>query len=74
VDLIVGDHELALEFTAAKRIRTTDPQEMRVLLAEPSVGRAIVVSRKTNPHTTDVRIDILPWRTFRRMLWGGALA
>jgi uncharacterized protein len=73
VDLIVGDLDLAVEFKAAKRVRETDLQGMRVLCDEHRVGRSIVVSREERPRTTEDRIEILPWRDFCAMLWSGEL-
>lgn len=73
VDAIVGDMELAVEFKAAKTVRDRDLQGLRALAEEHDPGRRVVVSRESRPRRTGDGIDILPWRAFCELLWGGEL-
>jgi predicted AAA+ superfamily ATPase len=73
VDLVVGDLDLALEFKSFQRVRDSDLKGLRALLDEHTVGRCIVVSRESRPRKTEDGIEILPWRSFSKLLWTGEL-
>ncbi len=73
VDTIVGNMELAIEFKAAKTVRERDLRGLRALADEQTIRRKIVVSREVRARRTTDGVDLLPWRQFCKLLWGGEL-
>lgn len=72
VDFIIGDHT-ALEVKAKKNLSPTDIKSLRMLAEEGKLKRYLCVSME--PRRRKVGdIDILPYREFLDLLWGGALA
>jgi predicted AAA+ superfamily ATPase len=73
VDLIVGDLDVAIECKSTRDVRATDLKGLRALKDEHAPRRSLVVSRVDDPRMTDDGIEIVPWREFCRLLWGGTL-
>jgi predicted AAA+ superfamily ATPase len=73
VDYILGDAQVAIEVKSSDSIRSRHLKGMRAFKQEFKPGRCIVVSMEPQPRRTEDGIDILPWRSFLEMLWGGEM-
>ncbi|MBI4585729.1 MAG: ATP-binding protein [Planctomycetes bacterium] len=73
VDLIIGDMEAALEFKAKKLVDARDLRNLKALLEEHQVKKAIAVSLEERPRRLQNGILVLPWAAFCKKLWDGDL-
>jgi predicted AAA+ superfamily ATPase len=72
VDFILGDLDVAIEVKGG-RVHEGDFSGLRALGQEHRVRRSIVVSLEREPRTAQGGIEVLPWETFLRQLWGAEL-
>jgi predicted AAA+ superfamily ATPase len=72
VDFVLGKGEIAIEVKGSSRINNTDLKPLKAFIQEYNPGKALVVCNEHNPRIHD-KIQILPWREFLNMLWGGTL-
>jgi uncharacterized protein len=73
VDFILGDLDVAIEVKGARRVHEGDVRGLRALAEEHRVKRSIIISLERQPRTLETGIEVLPWETFVRRLWDGAL-
>lgn len=73
VDFIVNDMQVAIEAKASRRVTSDHLKGLRQLQLDHNVGRRILVSLEPKRRTTDDGIEILPARTFARLLTEGRL-
>ncbi|UCH19788.1 MAG: AAA family ATPase, partial [Deltaproteobacteria bacterium] len=71
VDLILGDHEIAIEIKSADLINATHLKGLRKFREEYSVRRSVLLSLEPTPRKTEDQIEILPWQVFLERLWQG---
>ena len=69
VDLVLGDHEVAIEIKSAATTRSRHLRGMRAFKEEYAARHYIVVSMDSAPRKTEDGIEILPWRIFLERLW-----
>ncbi len=72
VDLIVGNLELALEFSSSRLVSPEKTKGLRALREEHRVRRAVVVSLDPTPRELPGGILVLPWKEFCTGLWQGS--
>jgi predicted AAA+ superfamily ATPase len=72
VDFILGNHEVAIEVKASKKIGHQHCQGINAFCEEYSTRKNIVVSLDPKPRLVD-KIHILPWQTFLDNLWAGEI-
>lgn len=73
VDLILGEMDLVLDFKPAIQVRNADLKGLRALLEEYPVSRAMLVSRDFTDRRTQEGIELIHWKNFCSLLWGGGL-
>lgn len=73
VDFIIDKGKIAIEVKGAKRIDRNDLKSMRIFIDEHSPKRAIVISQEPRMRVTENGIEIVPWRSFLKMLWDGKI-
>ena len=71
VDLVVGDLDLALEFTSSRLVRPEKAKGLQALMGEHRVRRAVIVSLDPSPRKLPGGILVLPWKEFCSGLWQG---
>jgi predicted AAA+ superfamily ATPase len=71
VDLILGDHEAAIEIKSTAQPGDNQLKGLRAFREDFTVRKAILVCTAPRPRTTADGIDILPWEVFLQRLWGG---
>ncbi|MDO8494859.1 MAG: AAA family ATPase [Deltaproteobacteria bacterium] len=72
VDFILGDHEIAIEVKGTSEATSHHCKGLKAFTEEYTTKRRIVVSCDKNPRKFG-SIEILPWRNFLQMLWGGEI-
>lgn len=73
VDLIIGDLNVALEFKSAIKIRPSHLKGIRAFAEENTAKRVIVISRDEDERLVEGVIELMHWRKFCRLLWGGEI-
>ena len=73
VDLILGDHEVAIEIKSTAQPGDNQLKGLRAFKEDFAVKKAILVCSAPRPRTTADGIDILPWEIFLQRLWSGAI-
>ncbi|HEY9783903.1 MAG TPA: DUF4143 domain-containing protein [Candidatus Obscuribacterales bacterium] len=74
VDFIVNDMEFAIEAKASTRLTTKQLRGLQELARDhPEIKRRIVVCLESRPRKTEDGIEILPYATFAKLLWGNEL-
>jgi predicted AAA+ superfamily ATPase len=74
VDFIAGDMQVAIEAKSARRIDDDDLKGLRELARDHTrIQRRLIVCLEDRARRTDDGIEILPWRRFADLLWGGEL-
>jgi uncharacterized protein len=73
VDMVLGDHEVAIEIKAATQTRQRHLKGLRAFKEEYKARSFILVSLDPSPRLTDDGILILPWEEFLKRLWGGEI-
>ncbi|MCF8053032.1 MAG: DUF4143 domain-containing protein [Desulfobacterales bacterium] len=74
VDFIVNNMDLAIEVKAVANVRANHLKGLRTLLDDhPEVKGRLVVCLEPKFRRTDDGIEILPVKTFIKMLWAGEL-
>ena len=71
VDFILGDHDVAVEAKATDHAVSFHLKGLRQFREEYQTRRSILVSLDARPRMTEDGIEILPWKNFLEMLWGG---
>jgi predicted AAA+ superfamily ATPase len=71
VDLVLGDHEIAIEVKSTESATQTHLTGLRRFKEEYSARRSILVSMDPRPRKTADQIEIFPWQTFLEELWQG---
>jgi predicted AAA+ superfamily ATPase len=71
VDFIL-DENIAIEVKGKSRLSKDDFKGMRALQAEKAMKSYIIVSLESVPRDVD-GICVMPWETFLKDLWAGAL-
>jgi len=72
VDFIINTMEVAIEVKASPRISSTHLKGLRALKEDhPYIQRRMVVCLEKKPRITNDKIEILPAKTFARILWEG---
>jgi predicted AAA+ superfamily ATPase len=73
VDLVLGDHEIAVEAKSADITKPRHLKGLRAFREDFTTARSIVVSLDPRPRKTDDGVEILPWRLFLDRLWDGEI-
>jgi len=73
VDLILGDHEVAIEIKSTAQPGDNQLKGLRAFKEDFAVKKAILVCSAPRPRTTADGIDILPWEIFLQRLWSGVI-
>ena len=73
VDMVLGDHEIAIEIKAAKQVKERHLKGLRAFKEEYRARSYILVSLDPNPRLTSDGILILPWEDFLKRLWQGEI-
>jgi uncharacterized protein len=74
VDFLVNHIDCAIEAKAVGRVRADHSKGLRLLREEhPETKRCLVVSLDPACRRTEEGIDLVDWREFIRLLWGGEL-
>ena len=73
VDLILGDHEIAIEIKAANQVKERHLKGLRAFKEEYKAKNYILVSLDPKPRLTSDGILILPWEEFLKRLWQGEI-
>ncbi len=71
VDFVLGDLDVAIEVKGGARVHDGDLTGLRALTEEHRVRRAVVVALERERRKVDGGIEVLPWKRFLEMLWGG---
>ena len=71
VDLVLGDHEVAIEIKATTQTRSRHLKGLRAFKEEYKAEKYILVSLDPSPRLTEDGILILPWEEFLERLWSG---
>ena len=71
VDLVLGDHEVAIEIKATTQTRSRHLKGLRAFKEEYKAEKYILVSLDPSPRLTEDGILILPWEEFLKRLWSG---
>lgn len=74
VDFVLGDMEAAIEVKSTERVHSGHLKGLCSLVADyPRTKRRIVVCREPRARKTNDGIEIMPAKTFVRVLWGGEI-
>ena len=73
VDFLLGDKEVAVEIKSSSRVHEGDIRPMISLMEDGPVKKCIVVCLEKEPRMIHKGIQVLPWKLFLDLLWGGAL-
>ena len=73
IDLIVNDFEVAIEIKSATTINNRHLKNLRTLMRNVKVKRAVLVSSDAPMQKTEDGIDIFPFDRFVDVLWAGEL-
>lgn len=73
VDLVLGDHEVAIEIKSSAMVQDRHLKGIRAFMEEYTAKRYIVVSLDPKARRTHDGIDILPWELFLKRLWNGEI-
>lgn len=73
VDLVLGEHEVAIEIKATTQARKRHLKGLRAFKEEYRPRSCILVSLDPVPRMTDDGILIFPWEEFLKRLWGGEI-
>jgi predicted AAA+ superfamily ATPase len=73
VDFVLGEMAAAIEVKGSARVHDGDLRGLRALRASHRVKRALVVCLEKEPRKVEPKIEIVPWREFLEVLWGGDL-
>ncbi len=68
---MLGDLDLAIEVKGGARVHDGDLTGLRALTEAHRVRRAVVVALERERRKLDGGIEVLPWKRFLEMLWGG---
>jgi predicted AAA+ superfamily ATPase len=71
IDLVLGDHQVAVEIKSSSQIKPRHLKGLRTFKEEFATDTCIAVSLDPEPRRTQDAIDILPWRVFLERLWAG---
>lgn len=72
VDFILGNHEVAIEVKATKKVGGQHCRGLKAFCEEYSTRKNIVVSLDPKPRLAD-KIHIFPWQVFLEKLWSGEI-
>jgi predicted AAA+ superfamily ATPase len=72
IDLVLGDHEVAIEIKATEQAHTRHLKGLKAFSEEYETKKLILVSNDPLPRLVD-NILILPWEVFLEQLWGGEI-
>ena len=73
VDVVLGDHEVAIEIKGTGEARDYHLKGIRAFKDDYVCRHYIAVSLDRQPRKTSDGIEILPWRVFLDRLWGGKI-
>lgn len=71
VDLVLGDHETAIEIKSTAHPGDNQLKGLRAFKEDFAVKKAMLVCTAPRPRTTADGINILPWEVFLKRLWAG---
>lgn len=72
VDFILGDHQVAIEVKGTQQAAPHHFKGLKAFGQEYKTQRSIVVSLDAKPRMVD-GIAVMPWDTFLKRLWAGAI-
>jgi len=72
-DLILGDHEVAVEIKSTQSANDNHLKGLRAFKEEYRAKHLFLVSNDPKPRKTADGIEILPWKIFLERLWSGAV-
>lgn len=73
VDFILGEHQVALEVKATKRVRPDHIKSLCSIADDYTFKKRIVVTLDAPPRRMENGIEVMPWREFCRQLWNGEI-
>lgn len=73
VDVVLGDHEAAIEIKGTKTAQDFHLKGLRAFKADYVSKYYLAVTQDHNPRRTSDGIEILPWQIFLDRLWDGQI-
>jgi uncharacterized protein len=73
VDVVLGDHEVAIEIKGTKMAQDCHLKGLRAFKDDYVSRHYLAVTLDVNPRKTSDGIEILPWRVFLDRLWDGRI-
>lgn len=73
VDFVLGDAAIAIEVKSTDNPNSDHLKGLRAWKAEQKQSRCVLVCRAPRARKTDDGIEIMPWPSFLKQLWAGAL-
>lgn len=71
IDIVLGDHEVAVEIKGSKNIGSQHLKPLREFHQEYKTKKSILVCLENQPRLTSDHIQILPVKIFLEKLWAG---
>ena len=73
VDVVLGDHEVAVEIKGTREAKDHDLKSLRAFKDDYVCRHYIAVTMDVHPRRTADGVEILPWRVFLDRLWDGKI-
>jgi hypothetical protein len=73
VDVVLGDHEAAVEIKGTRMARDFHLKGLRAFKEDYVSRHYMAVTLDAGPRRTSDGIEILPWRVFLDRLWEGRI-
>lgn len=71
VDFVLGGGQVAVEVKGSSKVKSDDLKGLLAFVHEYKPKRALLVCQEPVPRKLFSGIEILPWKDFLAMLWGG---